>query len=718
MKATPSLLTGYLALITCCNSGTAKAVEDLMDLSLDELGAIPVTTIATGTSKPIFESAAVTTVITAEQIKSMGATELHEVLETVPGVHASLQGSTYDYHYTVRGIRNVSGSEVLVMLNGTRITTPLLGTTMTGLELPVAAIQKVEVIRGPGSALYGADAFAGVINIITKKTKDINGTIVGARVGDHSTQSGWGQYGDQWAGWNIAASLQYQHTSGDNGRIIKADSQTTFDNIFGTHASHAPGPMNTRYETYNGFLNLQRKHWDIGFWGFSELTGARAGVAAALDPVGRANGQQYVGDVKFSTEDWFENLEIFANASYREAKLQAPFQLFPNNAVLPIGSDGNIGSPSIRGLVNFPDGVNVDLGRIERIPSIELSGLYKGFTDHLLRVGGGFRYEEITVSEGKNFGPGTIDGEILLPPPAINVRDGTLTTTTGTENISLANTSRNILSAFVQDEWQITKDWQLTAGVRYDNYSDFGNTVNPRAALVWNVNEQFTTKLLYGKAFRAPSFAEQGNDNNPTLLGNKNLKPEKINTFEWAVDYRPFSSVRTAANLYYYQIKDLIGVSPDPEQVTRSFKNVGDQNGYGSELEWNWQVNDQVTVMGNYAWQYAINQQTHQRVAGVPEHHIYFATQWQFMPGWQLQPQINWIGGRTTAGDTRPLDDYETIDITLRGKKLFGHLDVAASLRNMFDTTYREPAVVPVTQLPQNLPMPGRSFYLEASVHF
>ena len=127
--------------------------------------------------------------------------------------------------------------------------------------------------------------------------------------------------------------------------------------------------------------------------------------------------------------------------------------------------------------------------------------------------------------------------------------------------------------------------------------------------------------------------------------------------------------------------------------------------------------------MGNYAWQHAINEQTHQRVTGVPEHHIYFATQWQFMPDWQLQPQINWIGGRTVPGstvtpaDNRPLDNYETIDITLRGKKLFGHLNVAASLRNMFDATYREPALF-LFQLPQNLPMPGRSFYLEASVNF
>jgi len=80
----------------------------------------------------------------------------------------------------MRGIRNTQNSQVLMLLNGTRITTPVYGTLMTGTELPIEAIQQVEVIRGPGSALYGADAFAGVINIITKKAKDINGTALGA----------------------------------------------------------------------------------------------------------------------------------------------------------------------------------------------------------------------------------------------------------------------------------------------------------------------------------------------------------------------------------------------------------------------------------------------------------------------------------------------------------------------------------------------------------
>jgi len=702
-----------LILIICCGSDHVCAekaeVEDYFAMSPAELAATPVT-IATGTPKPMYQSAAVTSVITADQIKSMGATELHEVLETVPGVHASLRRDTYDYSYSFRGIRNTQNSQVLILVNGTRITMPYDGTLMTSTELPIEAIQRVEVIRGPGSALYGADAFAGVINIITKKAKDINGTALGVRAGDHDTQSGWGQVSGQWAGWDVATSLQYQHTNGDNGRIVNADSQTGIDSIFGTQASHAPGHLNTRYETLNGHLNLQRKYWDIGFWAFNSIdAGTRAGAAGALDPNGNLNGEQYLGDVRFSTEDWFDDWELTAHASYLQSDFLAKVQAFPANTVLPIGSDGNINASPSSSLVRFPDGVRDHIGRVQKIPSIELSSIYKGWDNHLLRLSTGFRYEQFSATDSKNFGPGVIDGT----QPVV---DGTLTNVTGTPFVYLPDINRTIWSLVGQDEWQIATDWHLTAGIRYDDYSDFGGTVNPRVALVWDVNKQLTSKLLYGRAFRAPNFEEQRVQNNPVVRGNANLSPETINTYEWAWDYRPSSSLRTAVNVYYYEINNLITAVPDPNTRANIYQNSGNQNGYGGEFEFNWQFAEQWSLKGNYAWQHAINEVNHKPVTGVPEHHVYAAFQWQFMPNWQFQPQINWIGGRTRLpGDNRQLDNYETVDFTLRGLKLFGHLNLAASLRNAFDTTYYEPADL---QLPENLPMPGRSFYLEASVNF
>lgn len=268
----------------------------------------------------------------------------------------------------------------------------------------------------------------------------------------------------------------------------------------------------------------------------------------------------------------------------------------------------------------------------------------------------------------------------------------------------------------LQDEWHVADAWHLTAGVRYDHYSDFGSTVNPRFALVWDINEKLTGKLLYGRAFRAPTFTELYTQNNPILLGNKRLSPETINTVEWALDYRPFSSFRTALNLYYYDLESQITTSPTQSGgKTLMYNNSGNQTAYGTELEWNWKVSEQWNLSGNYAWRNARNEKTNQRVMGV-EHQVYFATTWQFLPKWQLQSQLNWVGGRISAElDDRPLKDYETIDFTLRGNKLWGHLNLAASLRNAFDSNNFEPAR---PDIPVNLPLPGRSFYFEASVDF
>jgi iron complex outermembrane receptor protein len=690
-------------------------VDDYFAMSPAELAATPVT-IATGTPILISQSAAVTTVITAEQIKSMGATELHEILGTVPGVHASMQAVTGDYHYSMRGIHNATNSEVLVLLNGTRVTSGYRGTVMVGLEMPIEAIQQVEVIRGPGSALYGADAFAGVINIITKKAKDIDGTTVGGRVGDHDTQSGWGQHGTQWAGWDIATSLQYQHTGGDSGRVIKADNQTAFDNGFGTRASNAPGTINSQYKNLNGHLNLQRKHWDVGFWAFKDEKGNNAGVAVALDPTGIIKGEQYVGDVRFSTEDWFKDWEFIVHGSHLHSNMRPYFHPFPKNSILPLDATANVNflTPSV--FVQFSEGVIVDSAQIEDIPSVILSSVYRGANNHKVLVSAGFRYENLAVKEQTNFGPGVINPAKLQPIPNINVIDGTLTNVTNTPYVYQANAHRSIWSYVGQDEWQMADGWQLTSGVRYDEYPDFGSTINPRAALVWDINKQMTSKLLYGRAFRAPNFTEQGNQNNPVQLGNKALKPETIDTYEWAFDYHPVASFRTAVNLYYYQIVDLIALAQDVGKPSFTFQNNGKQDAYGTEFEWNWQMLEQWNVSGNYAWQHAINDNTKMRVAGVPEHQVYAAAAWQFIPKWQLQSQINWVGSRINPiASNGVLKGYQTVDFTVRGKKVLGHLNFSASLRNAFDTRYWEPATA---QIGGNFPMQGRSFYLETSVSF
>jgi len=702
IKLIPTVLSSVM-----CFSVAAEEMDDFFAMSPLELANISVT-IATGTAKPVYQSASVTSVITAEQINTMGATELHQVLETVPGLHVRIQAVSNDPVYSMRGISNEVNAQVLMLLNGTRFSVPYKGSTMTGMELPVEAIQQIEVIRGPGSALYGADAFAGVINIITKKAKDIAGTEMGVRGGSWDTQSVWGMHSNSWLGWDIASTLQYTHRNNDGDRIIQSDAQTAADSIFSTNASLAPGEMQIQAERWNAHLNLQRKHWDISFWAFNKVdAGVGAGAGGAIDDEGRFDGENYLTDLRFSSEDLIDDWEFLAHASYLFTNVDTELHNFPDNSMFLIDANGNIGATGSP--VLFTDGLITQIELENQVASGEISSIYKGLEKHLFRLTAGFRYEQLRTQEKRNFGNGIIDG-------SISPIDGTLTEVTGTDLVFLPNSHRSIWSVALQDEWQLASDWQLTAGIRFDHYSDFGSTINPRVALVWNVSEQLSTKLLYGQAFRSPSFLEQKQQNSQLFLGNPDLEPETIETVELAFDYRPLNNLRLASNFYFYVIEDLIASKQGGGSVG-AVDNTEGQTGYGTELEWDWKFHPQWNIKGNYAWQYARNEETKRRVANVPEHQVYLAASWRFLPQWQLQTQLNWVGHRVNfVGSTNNrLEDYETVDVTLNSKRFFGVVDFSASVRNVFDTDGREAAV---NSFKENLPIASRSFYLQTSIHF
>lgn len=694
-------------------------IEELMELDPAQLAEIPVS-IASGTPKSLSHSAAVTSVITAEQISTMGATDLHEVLETVPGLHATKQPLTNDYSFSLRGIRNDTNSEVLLLMNGTRFSVPQQGTHMVGMVIPVQNIQRIEVIRGPGSALYGADAFAGVINIITKKANDLDGVRLGARGGNKDMQSSWGQYGGQWQGWDVAASLQYgiENHFLDANQVVSPTVQAILNRnpLFGNQVSVPSGSLQTRNERWNGHLNLQRKHWELGFWAFNETnTGLPANSSSALDNPSNLAGSNYLADIRYSSEDSLEEWELQAHGSLLHTDTTADIYVLPANSVVPIGVDGNLSITNPRGLVAFSQGAHYLAGRKNTVPSFEFTSIYKGFADHFIRMVAGFRYEELNTQEYRNFGAGIMDGSNFLIPPSLTTA-GNLQEVSNTPLAFLTDHHRDILSLAVQDEWQLARDWHLTAGVRYDHYSDFGSTLNPRSALVWDINSELTAKILYGQAYRAPSFLEQYQQNSPQFLGTPSLRPETIETTELAFDYRPARNLRTTVNLFYYKIKDLIGGEFLTQNNILTETNTPGQHGYGSEFEWDWKFHPDWTLRGNYAWQYAQKEATLRRVSNIPEHHVYSALAWNFLPKWHIQTQINWLGHRPSSpGDTRILEDYETIDMTLTAKSLLGHLDLTASARNLLDSHGKEAGT---NGYPNNISIPGQSFYFEASIHF
>ncbi|MEK7991380.1 MAG: TonB-dependent receptor, partial [Thiotrichaceae bacterium] len=277
--------------------------------------------------------------------------------------------------------------------------------------------------------------------------------------------------------------------------------------------------------------------------------------------------------------------------------------------------------------------------------------------------------------------------------------------------------ARSSQYAFIQDTWDISEQWQLTTGLRYDHYSDFGNTVNPRLALVWKPNEAWTAKLLYGRAFRAPAFFELYNQNNPVALGNPSLIPETIETTELAFNYHVTKNFNLGINLFQYKLTDAIRFIPD-NQGNGQAQNFGNQEGDGFELEAEWKVSDKFRLVGNYAFQNSTDN-TGKQVANAPRSQAYVRTDWQFIPKWHVNTQVNWVGERArTIGDSRPpVDGYTMVDLTLYGK-LKNSLSIKASIRNLLDSNAYEPSLGPNYSIPYDLPLAGRNYYLELSYQF
>jgi outer membrane receptor protein involved in Fe transport len=697
-----------IILFSVADVGAQTITDDEDEAAMDFLyGSADMVSIATGQRQPIAKAPAVATIITANDIKKMGATDLDEVLQTVPGLHVARNPQGYNPIYTFRGIFSQFNPQILMLINGIPLTNLFFGNrSQVWGGMPVQSIARIEVIRGPGSATYGADAFAGVINVITKAKEDLEGTEVGGRVGSFNTWEGWALHGGTWGGFDVAAMLEYRDTDGQR-RAIEADAQTLFDNVFRTRASLAPGPVNLQRESFDARLDISRGDWRLRT-GLQrrQNVGTGAGVAEALDPRGRFASDRWNVDLTYRNPEFItENWDVTAQFSYLDVTQEVEQKPW----LFPPGS--HFGLPGIG--PDFPQGVIGGPEVFERHGRFNLSAFYSGFRRHQIRTGLGFYYGEIdTVRETKNF------FQDPLPQPL----PGGLRDVTGDlSQIFLREANRKNYYAFVQDVWRIANDWEFTAGLRYDHFSDFGDTVNPRLALVWLTRYNLTTKLLYGRGFRAPSFAELFNINNPVALGNPNLRPETIETVELAFDYRPIDNLHLALSVFHYWWDDIIQFVPlQPAQ------NVGEQTGLGLELEADWRITDNFRLQGNYAFQRSTDETTGRNAGNAPQHLAYLRGDWEVFPTWHFSPQLNWVAGRVRpAGDDRPdISDYALVDLTLRRLGIKNHWEVAFSVRNLFDADAREPSLVrdlgsaSAAFIPGDLPLPGRFFFGEIRFHF
>lgn len=687
-------------------------LQTLRDFSLDELQEVEVNlddvfdmfdalvkarkvSIASGMKQDTASAPAVTTLITAQDIEAMGARTLDEALESVPGLHVGKRGIGYDYIYTLRGIHTNPSPEVLILVNGIPVKNTHDG-RVDSAPVAVSMIQRIEVIRGPGSALYGADAFSGVINIITKQAQDIDGTELGAGFGADRERRVWLSHGQQYQDLELAFMLDWQRGDGHNA-WVEEDAQTQLDRRFGAvygapPVSLAPGEMNASRDLRHARVELGGGHWRWrGSLIDSRDAGNGLGFAQALDPGGYTDAQNLRSDLNYYNAESVSDWVFKAQLSYQYAEVQARHTLFPAGAFA--GS--------------FPQGFLWNFALKSRQWRLENSALFSGWQGHKLRIGAGWQDSRLSdIGEQRNWAIDPLSGS---PYPLAGMSDFS-----ATNALFLTSDGRRNAFIYLQDTWEIDKNWTLTAGIRYDHFSDFGGTTNPRLALVWKTTPALTSKLLFGSAFRAPTLFETG-FNNPLLgIGNPDLQAETINTAELAWDWFATPELHFTLNLFHYQIEDKIGFPGGQIQ----WANSGKWQGQGLEWEMRWKFSSRAALLLNYAYQNS-EDENGTPVVDALRQSAYARLDWMFLPHWFLDLNARWVGDRPRAvNDNRAaLEDYFITDVTLRRKDLKGQWNVAFGLRNLFDSDAREPTTVGIG-VTHDLPLPGRTWFAELRYRF
>ena len=411
--------------------------------------------------------------------------------------------------------------------------------------------------------------------------------------------------------------------------------------------------------------------------------------AGVLDPLTRAEDSRSNLDLLYKNDTFSEQWGLNAELRYHHLDYDsgAGFQERPPNYVDDNGTPADLSDD-----ITYPNGVINYMSSAERRTGFEVSGLYRGFDSHAIRLGAGVTWQDLYrveqwITDSAN------------PTQLIDLSD--------TASAFAPENVRTIKHFYLQDVWGVDPDLELTIGARYDDYTDFGDTVNPRLAMVWKNSERLTTKVMYGEAFRAPSYRELYASTS-YAQPNPDLEPESSRTVEMALGYAVSRSLQLDMNLFHYRQQDLIRRN----SATGQYENTGEHTIEGIELEAQWQAADNLKLSGNLTLR--SQDDSPYRALDEADAEAYLRMDWGFSPAWNWNLQGNWIGEReratTDSRDAAPA--YLITDTTLRYAGYDGW-EFAASVRNLFDTD-----ALASSSLVDDLPLPGRHLYAELRYNF
>jgi len=641
----------------------------------------------------IKKSAASITVVTDRQIRQMGATNLVDVLRIVPGF-TSATTTTGEQGYLVRGtLPGAHSNTVLLMINSHPVNEAQGGGfSYVNDTLIIDNIKRIEFIRGPSSALYGSSAFLGVINVITKEAKDIDGFELIARGGSWDTQQYNLLYGKTFSDLEVAFNFNYFKTHGFRA-FIEEDQQTFLDGLFGSSASLAPGRTKGDDEKYDVSLNLKYKGFTLD-GRYVDRDRDRPSVSDALTQKTNASDKDYYLNLSYQTSIW-EGLDLSGKVYRNVIEISSDIQGLPPGCTLLTPTP--YPPPFDRLPATWAEGLLEKSTKNASRTGIEIQATYRISDSNTIVAGA--TYEEQKTYDNKtsaNYLFSLIPDTIIWLPSVQEWPD----------DYVQDSQKRNFKAFFLEDIWDITDDIRLATGVRYDRYSDFGGEFSPRVGLTWEFVKGYDLKLLYGHAFRAPSFGEiyfRDPDSE--------LDPETNDTYEVSLGAEFTPSFNSRVTYYYRKREDLIFLTSFTYPF--NFKNLGTERDHGFEIEAKYDFGRGTYLSAHYNYM-SLNTSWTMQIGDV-------------MANIRLSRYLNfnvdcffWTGGERLFPDD-PRDDPSgagVVNTTLIAKKVlkgYEGLELRGSVYNLLDKEFSSQTS---QYIPNDLPMPDRHYLLEIKYTF
>ena len=450
-----TLKTGAVGLALAWCAGMAGAADNAADLSvlksmsLEDLGEVQVNTVvaASGFAQKTTEAPSSISIVTAEEIKRYGYRTLADILASLQGFNIS-----YDRNYAYLGARGVNlgdyNSRMLLLVDGHRVNNNINDGAAIGTDfiLDIDLIDHVEVIRGPGSVLYGNNAFFGVINIVTRK---VDGVEASGEYGSFDTYKARLSIGKSYTnGVSFLLSGTYYQSDGPDQLYYKE---------FNTPDQNHGVAQNMNGDSYESvFASVSYADLILeGAYINREHTDPTAPIPVTFnDSRSKITQERSYADLKF-THELPADIDLTARLYYDQNQI---------NTGSPLGEP-------------FAEMTQENQGGQWLGAELQLSE--KIWEKHTVSVGAEYRNDFSQY-----------DQHIY---PGNNVTQ---------------DASRQSHGVFAQGDFELRSDLRLNAGVRYDQYGNFDSTYSPRAALIYTPFQQSTFKAIYGTAFRDPSFQE------------------------------------------------------------------------------------------------------------------------------------------------------------------------------------------------------------------